>query len=418
MTTTAATPTELVARGGELVGTLLAPESRHDPYPLLAEMRELAPVLPTAWGDHLVTGYDACREVLNSPAFGMGDATWRDAHRPEWRRHPLLFHVFSTLVGLNPPDHTRLRTLVSRAFTARRIEALRGFVERQVHASLDDLAERGADGTPVDLQQVLSLPLPIAVIGELVGVPPWDREPFQQLVQDAASVVFEIAPEPAAMDRGNEAYLTMRGYFTGLVAERRRRPTDDLTSALVAARDDDGDRLTEDELLDLLVFLFAAGFETTMGLIGNGVVALAHHPDQFRLLRARPDLVPNAVEELGRFDGPLQMTRRVALRDTEITGMPFPAGSSAVGFVGAANRDPARYTDPDRLDVTRREARPLSYGGGIHYCLGAALARLEVETALRLLNERLPHLTLAGAPERAPGLAIRRFAAVPVAPRG
>jgi cytochrome P450 len=352
--------------------------------------------------------------VVLSEDYEVADAAWFDANRPDWRGHPLLFHVHSTTAGDEAPEHSRLRRLVSRAFTGRRIDSLRPFVAELTDRLLDELAERADQGGPVDLQEAIGLPVSIAVMARLLGVPDEDLPPFLPWVRKCA-VMFEIAVTPVELAEGDLAYGAMREYFTALVARRREQPRDDLTSALIAA-DDDGDRLSRTELLDTLCFLFAAGFETTAGMVGNAVVALDREPAQRRALLA--DLsgrLPAAIEELARVDGSIQMTRRVAARDLELQGVPIPAGTSVVVLLGAANRDPEFFPDPDTLDLARTGSRPLGFGLGPHYRLGAALVRMELEEVLGRLYTRFPGLRPAGPPERAEGLALRRYRTVPVA---
>jgi cytochrome P450 len=396
------------------MATLLTPEGEVDPYPHFDRMREAAPVFTSAFGICFLTSYDACQEMLLSQDFGAVGAAWWDANNPWWRESPLFTGLWSTFPGIDPPDHTRLRSLVSRVFTQRRVEELRPFSERLTAELLDAMADQG--GT-ADLMESLALPMPISVIGELLGVPTADRKRFRQWIEDA-EVVYEVAPTPEAVAKGDIAWNEMGDYFAELVADFRRHPQENLTSALIHVRDGDGDRLSEEELMRMLVFLFAAGFETTTGLIGNAVAAIDEHPAQAAVLCGDPAAVPRAVEEVGRYDAPVQMTRRVAARDTSIGGVGIPAGMSVIALLGAANRDPARFPDPDRLDLGRDDARPLSFGGGIHHCLGAVLGRMEVGVALRMLYQRFPGLRVAGDPVRSPGLAARRHITVPVAVRG
>jgi cytochrome P450 len=302
----------------------------------------------------------------------------------------------------NPPDHTRLRRLVSSSFTARRVQALRPRIAQMVQ----DLLVR-MEGE-VDFIAAFAFPLPVNVIGELLGVPSADRAQFQSLVRDWTQVLELITPEVLAT--ADPAAATIRDYLAGLAAERRRTPGDDLISALVAAEE----QLTEDELLTMAALLFAAGFETTTNLLGNGLVALLRNPDQLELLRHQPGLADAAVEELLRYDTPVQLLSRVAWDDVEIAGVPVEGGERIVAYLGAGNRDPERFTDPDRLDLTRSDNAPLSFGGGIHFCLGAPLARLEAQIAVPALLAHFPELALAGEPERRDSLAIRGYTRLPV----
>jgi cytochrome P450 len=332
--------------------------------------------------------------------------------RADWADHPALHQLFTSILAINPPDHTRLRRLVSSSFTARRVQALQPRIAEMVQ----DLLVR-MDGE-VDFIDAFAFPLPVNVIGELLGVPEQDRAQFQGLVRDWTQVLEVITPEVLAT--ADPAAATIRQYLADLTEERRRKPSDDLISALVAA-EEDGEKLTEDELLTMAALLFAAGFETTTNLLANGLVALLRHPDQLELLRAASlasaaseASAASAVEELLRFDTPVQLLSRVAWDDVEIAGVPVSGGERVVAYLGAGNRDPERFTEPDRLDLTRADNAPLSFGGGIHYCLGAPLARLEAQIAIPALLKHFRKLELAGDPKRRDSLAIRGYTDLPI----
>jgi cytochrome P450 len=282
---------------------------------------------------------------------------------------------------------------------------LRPAIERMVEDLLD-----GLDGT-VDFVERFAFPLPVNVIGELLGVPAGDRAQFQSLVRDWTQVLEILTPE--VLTTADPAAAAIRDYLAGLVAERRRTPSADLLSALVAV-EEAGDQLTEEELLTTAALLFAAGFETTTNLLSNGLVALLANPAQLAALRDWPDLAQPAVEELLRFDSPVQLISRVVVDPVELGGIPVEEGERVVAYLGAGNRDPERFTDPDRLQLARVGDPPLSFGGGIHYCLGAPLARLEAQIALPALLRRFPRLTLAGDPERRDSLTIKGFLRLPV----
>jgi cytochrome P450 len=386
---------------------LTRPEGRDDPYPRYAALRRAAPVALAEDGAIVLTRYADCQAVLQDPRFGRPDAEeFLDAvGLSNWRDLPAIWTLNTSMLSINPPDHTRLRRLVSKAFTARKVEQLRTSVAELVDRLAAELEGGG------DFVELFAFPLPVAVIGELLGVPEADRAAFQPLVRDWTMILDVFTPD--VLDRANAAAAEMRAYLGDLAEERRRSPQDDLISDLVMIADG-GDRLTSDELVTMAALLFSAGFETTTHLLGNGLVALLDHPDQAEALRSDPDLVPSAIEELVRFDSSVQITGRTALADTEVAGVPTPAGSRLVCYLGAANRDPARFTDPDRLDLARHEGAPLSFGGGAHYCLGAPLARLEAQLAFPTLLRRYPEIALAEGAVRRDSLTLRGYLSLPV----
>jgi pimeloyl-[acyl-carrier protein] synthase len=290
---------------------------------------------------------------------------------------------------LDPPDHTRLRSLVSQAFTPRMVESLRPRIQSLVDELLDAVVETGE----MDVLADLAYPLPTVVICELLGVPPEDRDKFKTWSADASRLLDGYL-DKAAMDKGMVAGMYLFQYFTDLVEARRAEPRNDLLSAMLAA-ETAGDKLTHAELLSTATLLFIAGFETTMNLVGNGTLALLRNPDQLERMRKHPSLVRTGVEELLRYDGPVHVTARIAKEDVEIGGEVVRQGEQAVAIIGAANRDPDQFPDPDRLDVGRTPNKHLAFGGGPHFCLGAALARMEGQIAFETMLRRLPGLELA-----------------------
>ncbi len=373
----------------------LTPDGRRDPYPHYHRLRAAAPVdRSDTLGAWLLTRYEDCWAVLRDPRFGK-DYPGQMERRvgTDWRRHPSLVGRERSMLNVHGPDHTRLRRPVAKAFNRRRVDDLRPAIARTVDALLEPLAAEGGG----DILDALGFPLPVAVIGELLGVPEPDRPRFRALVRDSTAVL-EVVPTPAQLAAADVAHLEMRDYFARLLHEKRRRPGSDLLSALVQAQDDD--RLTDDELVTLASLLFAAGFETTTNLIGNGLFGLLRHPDQLAVLRAEPSLVGNLPDELLRYDGTAQVAMRQTLAAVEVGGVTIPAGEAVIPLLGAGNHDPARFADPDRLDIRRPALEPLSFGGGVHYCLGAALARAEIEIAFRALIERFEVIELAGEPPR------------------
>ncbi|MDP9389390.1 MAG: cytochrome P450 [Actinomycetota bacterium] len=375
----------------ELVAT---PEGRADPYPRYAALRAMAPVHRSSFGFWALTRYDDCQQLLRRPGVGkdfsgaVNSLGLTDEQRAEQDRFR---NDRSNMLTTDPPDHTRLRGLVTRAFTPRTVETLR----TRIVDLVDELLDAFGSGE-VDVMDALAFPLPVTVIGEMLGVPPADRPGLRPLVR-AVTAVLELAVTPAAFAEATTADIELEQYFAGLVAERRAQPRDDLLTKLIEA-EDKGDQLSEHELISTAILLFAAGFETTTHLIGNGLLALLRHPDQLARLRGDRSLVRPAVDELLRFDSPVQIAIRTAYEDLFIGGHQIEAGSVVVALLGAANRDPARFRHPERLDVGRDEGAPMSFGGGIHFCLGAALARLEGQIVLDRMLDRFGSMELVGAP--------------------
>jgi cytochrome P450 len=390
----------------EAAEALLRSLDQPDPYPAYARLRRLAPVYVPPEGPVLLTSYRAVWALLHSPLAGKNsDTRFRQLGLPNWREHAGLRMMYDSILQLDEPDHTRLRRLVSKVFTGGRSEALRSTVRAAVATLIDRMRERSSE--TIDLMAAFAFPLPVTVIGELVGVPPDDRPQFADRVRDLA-LSLEPGIGPAEIARCDAAAEQLDEYFHRLVAERRRAPTSDLASALAAQ-----DGFVGDELIVMLVLLFAAGFETTTHLLGNSVVALANNPDQVARLRGEPALTTNAVEELLRYDSPVQLNSRVLAAGIEVDGNGIPPHRPVFALLGAANRDPDRYSDPDRLDLGRRDIRSMSFGGGAHFCLGAALARIEVAEALPALHAAF-EVEPAGDAEPRPGLALRGLARLPV----
>jgi cytochrome P450 len=387
----------------ELLEELRTPVGRADPYPRYARLREISPIVRADDDALVLTSYADCQTVARDGRFAhMPADTLAFVGFPDWRERPALVTLFTSMLLLNPPDHTRLRRLVSSAFTARRVQLLHPFIEQTVTSLLDDLADGG------DFIDRFAFPLPVAVIGELLGVPAADRAQFQTLVRDWTQVLEVITPD--VLETADPAAATIREYLAGLLEERRRTPADDLMTALAQAQAAD-DRLTDEEILANAGLLFAAGFETTTNLLANGLHALLAHPDQQPGLLADPAA---AVEELLRYDSPVQIVARIVVDPVELAGLTVPEGSRVVAYIGGGNRDPQRFADPDALRLDREGNAPLSFGGGIHYCLGAPLARMEAQVALPALLRRFPDLALAGAPTRRESLTLKGFTAMPV----
>ncbi|MFD9330852.1 cytochrome P450 [Streptomyces sp. NPDC060065] len=379
-----------------------------NPYAVYDRLRDTAPVHRIAGTDGnpawLVTRYDDVREALANPLLSLDK---RHALPGSYQGLALPPALDANLLNMDPPDHTRIRRMVVRAFTPRRIEQLRTPVRETADRLLDALGTHG--GT--DLIAAYAAPLPITVICDLLGIPDEHRRDFRVWTDVL------VAPDPARPSAAKEAVVAMLGFFTQLLAAKRKEPADDLLSDLIAVRDE-GDRLTEDELMSLVFLILFAGYENTVQLIGNAVLGLLTHPDQLDALRANPDRLPAAVEEFARHEGPaLLAIRRFPVQDVTIGSVTVPAGETVLLSLSAANRDPRRFTDPGRLDLGRDASGHLALGHGIHYCLGAPLARLETEIALSALLERLPDLALDADPAELrwrPSLRARGLLALPV----
>jgi cytochrome P450 len=395
----------------EVLTALGTPEGQADPYPHYARLRALGPVAIGPDGTAVISGYRLCSSVLRDHRLQKNpERMLAGAGHPNWRDRPGLRLLYTSFLVLSPPEHTRLRRLVSGVFTARRVAELRPAIE----AIADDLCAR-IDGD-TDFVDAFAFPLPVAVIGELLGIPPSDRPMFQGLVRDWTMVLDVFTPE--VVDRADAAAITIRDYLADLADHRRARPADDVISALAAARDGT-DALTEEELITTAALLLAAGFETTTGLLGNGLLALINHPDQADLFRAKPELAPVAIDELLRYDSSVQLvsTRSAPTDLTVDDQLDLHEGQRTLGLLGAANRDPEVFADPDRLILDRAAEPPLSFGGGIHYCLGAPLARLEAQIAFPALLSHFRDIALAGPPVHRQGLALHSHVSLPVTMR-
>jgi cytochrome P450 len=367
---------------------------RVDPYPTYRKLQEKDPFHRSRpMGAFVLTRHADISAVLRNPAFlsdGRKHPRAKKLQEQAVRQGLAAPEDFATqpMLTTDPPDHTRLRSLVSRAFTPRAVEALRPRVEHLVDEMLDRCEEMGS----FDVIEEIAYPLPVIIIAEMLGIPPEDRAQFKSWSDDLAKTVGMSSIEEQMKARA--ARHALRAYLEPIIAERRREPREDLLSALVAA-ENEGDRLSIDELHATVMLLLVAGNETTTNLIGNGLLALLHHPEQLERVRAHPEMMGMAVEELLRYDSPVQGTSRFTLTDTEVNGRPVSAGQELFLMIGAANRDPHQFRDPDTLDVGREDNKHLSFGNGIHYCLGAPLARIEGPAALAALVRRFPRMRLA-----------------------
>jgi cytochrome P450 len=359
---------------------------RADPHPYLRRLRDIAPVDQTPIGVWRLTRYADCVRLLTQVPTGV---RLSDGSLPGEGLVPNAGPA-RFMLQQDPPNHTRLRKLVSKAFTPRAIERLRARAQQVADAQMDAVAARGE----MDVIADLALPVPATMICEMMGVPLSHRDRFTEwTAQSTHLLAFMLAP-PDVLERAVAAANALREYFVALIAERRAHLGDDILSDLIRA-EESGDRLSGDELLSQCIGLLIAGFETTIGLIGNGVLALLRHPDQLARLVAEPALIASAVEECLRFDGPIALTPRYLHADAEFGGITIPKDSQVWAMLIAANRDPARFADPDRFDITRPDNAHLAFGGGAHFCLGAHLARMEAQIAIGTLVRRVDGLALA-----------------------
>jgi pimeloyl-[acyl-carrier protein] synthase len=384
------------------------PEFIEDPYPTYHRLRREDPVFQSPLGFWVLTRYEDVVAALRDPRLAKQAIASVVAAR---------FGTPVPAVGLSmldrdPPDHTRLRGLVSKAFTPRVVEGLRPHIQSIV----DDLLARVEGQRSMDLIEEFAYPLPVIVICQMLGVPVEDRDRFRQWGLDIARGLDTIMlpPDSEVGRRSTAARQALADYFRALIAERRVRPRPDLLSDLIAA-EEAGDKLSTDELLATCILLLVAGHETTVNLIGNGTLALLRHPAELGRLREDPGLIGSAVEELLRYDGPVQRTARIPSEDVTFGDRTIPKGELVMPFIGAADRDPAQFPDPDRLDIGRADNRHIAFGWGIHFCLGAPLARLEGQIAIGTLVQRLPELALAAdRPEHRLSLTLRGLVSLPV----
>ncbi|MDX3234692.1 cytochrome P450 [Streptomyces sp. ME03-5709C] len=404
--------TRAARTGGEIVAELLGPAGRADPYPLYAELHALGPVTGLAGTSWVVSGYDAVNQVLREPGFGLPESSSVNGDPAASNGSSALDMMSRSILRSNPPAHGRMRSLMSSVFTARRVVDLTPVIARTVDELLADMAT--AQGDVVDFMEAFAFPLPVSVICELLGVPHSDPLGFRPLAADLTEAL-ELSASEELSAAAAAAAEGLADYFAVLVDRKRAQPSDDLVGALVAARDAGQARLSDQELLANLITLLVAGFETTTGLLGNGLALLLDRPEVLQGMRSGEVAVQAFVEEVLRFDSPVQLTTRVALTDgLAVAGTEIPQGAALVLLIGAANRDPSRYRGPDEFDPSRPDIRPLSFGAGPHICLGSQLARLEATVAF----EQLVGRRLAAAPEgvrqRRERLVLRGYEGFPI----
>ncbi len=391
----------------------LAPEFIQNPYPFYERLRTTDPMHLTPFGSFLASRHGEASLVMRDKRFGK-DFVERTKRRygPDIMNEPIFRSMSHWMLQQDPPDHTRLRGLVVKAFTARRVEDMRPRIQEIVDQTIDAVIERGQ----MDLIEDFAFRLPVTIICDMLGIPEEHREVFYKSSREGGRILDPVPLTPAEIAEANASNALAKLYFEQLFELRRRNPGDDLTTQLVQA-EEDGSKLSNEELTANIILLFGAGHETTVNLIGNGLLALYRNPDQLALLKANPSLITNAIEEFLRYDSSVQLTGRVALEDIEdLGGKRIPKGETVLCLLGSANRDPAVYPDrPEALDIARPNVRPLSFGGGIHHCLGAQLARIEAEIAIGTLLRRLPDLRLDDAdnPEWRPTFVLRGLKRLP-----
>ena len=376
------------------------PEFHADPYPIYARLRREDPIYQTQsfqGKEWLLTRYADVKAVLNDPRFSADDLPRRLTQKSRYLNQPQAFETLTQTIGhwlffLDPPDHGRLRSLMSKAFSTGEVEQLRPHIQNCVTQLLDRVANQQS----MDVMADLACPLPAMVSAHLLGVTTTDRAQLTQWAKE----LFRVFDQPLSLEdyhHLNQVARDFKTFFEQLIAARAQDPGPDLLSRLIMARDQ-GDRLNQTELLAVCAMIFSVGQETTENFIGNSVLALLRHPDQLHYLRQHPESLPQALEELLRYDSPVQIIARVAQADIELDGKTLQPGGRVHLCLGAANRDPDQFPQPDQLDLTRQGTTPMPFGAGIHYCLGAALARLEGQIALATLLQRFPDLQLTPEP--------------------
>lgn len=390
-----------------------SPEFLRNPYPSFELLRENQPLMKTPLGFWVASRYADVQMILKDRRFGKGfEERMKLRNGDDVFDNPVYANMRTWMLVQDPPDHSRLRGLVSKAFTARRIEGLRP----QIQTLVDELLDRVAPHGRMDFIKDFAYPLPVNVICDMLGIPPEDRSHFEFGSKISGRLIDPTPVSDEELQDIGDGFARQEAYFRDLFARRRAEPQDDLTTVLVQA-EEAGERLTEAELVGNVILLFGAGHETTVNLLGNGLLALLQNPEEYVKLRDNPDLVPGAIEEMLRFDSSVQMTGRTAMEDVEINGVAIPKGDHIVNLLGSANRDGAAFDAPESFRVDRKDVRPTSFGGGIHFCLGAQLARVEADIAFRSLLARLPDLRLEkpDEPEWRPTFTLRGLTGLPVA---
>ena len=383
----------------DLEATLVSPGFIADPYPVLRQLREEEPVYwSNAIGGWLLTGYDdILASMKNTASFSnenrLGKAIAYLPPEKQANYKPFADHYATkSLLHSDPPDHTRMRSLMTKEFTPGVVEQMRPRIQEVVDGLLDAAEKKGR----MDVVADLASPLPIGVIAEILGVPPSDRHHFGTWADDLLAFQGVNKPSEADLSRAQKAIMEMRPYIAGMIEERRRKPSQDLMSKFVAA-EANGERISETELISTVVTLFVAGHETTVSLISNSILSLLSNPSQVELLRQNPGLLASAIEESLRFESPVSRQSRIMKEDAELGGKTLKKGQMVFQMLNSANRDPAYFTDPETFDIQRQKNRHIAFGYGIHFCLGAVLARAEAFVAVGTAIKRLPKLRLVNS---------------------
>ncbi|MDI1461129.1 cytochrome P450 [Catellatospora sp. KI3] len=402
----------------EIIRELFSPEGRANPYPHYTALHALggaASVTPGVAGPFgaVVHGYDAVDQVLRDPGFLVSDSRHLDLGSTTWRGHPTLTTLMTTMMFTNAPDHGRMRKLFHQVLTVRRVNALEPMIARIVDALMDRMAATAADGGEVDFISQFAYLMPTSVVGGLLGIPDADLDWFRPRVQQIVDYLDQTAKSPEVLLATDAVTREILDYYRAMIADRRARPREDFVSTLVQVLDAEHHQLSEDEVVANLVLMFNAGFVTTINMLGNGLPILLERPVLAKSVCDDTQLLTDTVDEIIRYDASLQYISRWVADDREIAGVRVPAGSMVLVLLGAANRDPGRYRDPDLFDVTRPRLQSLSFGAGPHYCLGAALSRLEGQLAFPMLLRRFPDLAV-GAAERNDQLLLRGYRRLPV----
>ncbi|WP_406316581.1 cytochrome P450 [Streptosporangium sp. NBC_01639] len=395
----------------EVLGTA---EGRQDPYPYYEAIRAHGNLVPLKKGSLIAVGYRECAQVLREPALQVQDGTAFDRVYPDWRSHSSVRAFTDSMLYSNPPKHARQRGTVNTDFTPQQVAWLHPVIEGMTTQLLDRMADLGADGSAVDIMDEFASRLPIAVVSAMLGFDA-DRQVWFRDISSAIAVSTDGFTNPAALATADAAMDELADHFGDVITRKRACPAADIVSALVQLHDADPAKLSHDELIGNMMLLLTAGFETTAFLIGEGVRMAIGNPHYATRLRAQQPFAAAYVEEILRFEPPVHVTSRWATAEVTVFGRHIPAGSRVVVVLAAGNRDPRRYPDPNRFDPDRANSQPLSFGGGVHFCLGAALARLEAQIVLPMLARRFPHIALADTATYRDRWVIRGLRTLPVA---